>query len=89
MRRIVTCDETWVHQCEPEKKTQNMQWRHVKSAPPRKFKAVPSVKKVMATVFWDTSGVLLVDLLPQGQTVNALRYCATLKKLKRAIRRNR
>jgi hypothetical protein len=41
----------------------------------------------MATVFWDTSRVLLVDFLPQGQIVNALRYCATLKKLKRAIRR--
>lgn len=89
LRRIVTCDETWVHQFEPENKTQSMQWRHVKSPPPRKFKVVPSVKKVMATVFWDTSGVLLVDFLPQGQTVNALRYCATLKKLKRAISRKR
>ena len=66
-----------------------MQWRHVKSPPLRKFKVVPSVKKVMATVFWDTSGVLLVDLLPQKQTVKALRYCATLKKLKRAVWRKR
>jgi hypothetical protein len=36
-RALVTCDETWVHQFEPENKTQSMQWRYVKSPPPRKF----------------------------------------------------
>jgi hypothetical protein len=30
LHHIVTCDETWVHQFEPENKTQSMQWRHVK-----------------------------------------------------------
>jgi transposase len=43
----------------------------------------------MATVFWDSSGILLVEYLPIGQTVTANRYIATLKKLKRAIRRKR
>ena len=47
------------------------------------------MKKVMATVFWDASGVLLIELLPNGQTINADRYIATLKKLKRNIRRKR
>jgi [histone H3]-lysine36 N-dimethyltransferase SETMAR len=89
LRRIITGDETWVHQFEPENKQQSLQWRHVKSPPPRKFKAVPSMKKVMATVFWDASGVLLIDHLPNGQTINADRYIATLKKLKRNIRRKR
>ena len=89
LHHIVTGDETWVHQFEPESKAQSMQWRHVKSPPPRKFKVMPSSKKVMATVFWDSSGVLLVDYLPQGQTINALRYSAVLKKLKRAITRKR
>ena len=89
LHRIVTGDETWIHQFEPESKRQSMQWRHVISPPPRKFKAVPSMKKIMATVFWDASGVLLVDILPDGQTINADRYIETLKKLKRAIRRKR
>jgi histone-lysine N-methyltransferase SETMAR len=89
LRRIVTGDETWIHQFEPESKQQSLQWRHIKSPPPRKFKSVPSMKKVMATIFWDASGVLLVDILPNGETINAERYVCTLKKLKRALKRKR
>lgn len=48
-----------------------------------------SAGKVMATVFWDRKGVLLVDFLPAGTTVNADRYCETLKKLRRAIQNRR
>ena len=51
LRRIITGDETWIHQFEPEQKRQSMQWRHVKSPPPRKFKMIPSMKKIMVTVF--------------------------------------
>lgn len=89
MHRIITGDETWIHQFEPENKRQSMQWRHVTSPPPRKFKTIPSTKKVMATVFWDFQGVLLIDFLPNGQTINANRYIMTLKRLKRAVRRKR
>ena len=64
LRRIVTGDETWIHQFEPENKRESMHWRHVKSPPPRKFKMVLSAKKVMATIFWDSiAGVLLVNFL--------------------------
>ena len=87
LHRIITGDETWIHQFEPESKQQSMQWRHVKSPPPRKFKMIPSMKKIVATVFWDAQGVLLVDFLPNGQTVNANRYIVTLKRLKHALRR--
>ena len=43
----------------------------------------------MATVFLDAQGVLLVDFLPRGETVNAIRYCQTLDRLREAIRRKR
>jgi len=43
----------------------------------------------MCTVFWDRKGVLLVDFLPQGSTINAGVYCDTLKKLHRAIQNKR
>lgn len=43
----------------------------------------------MCTVFWDRNGVLLVDFLPRGSTINAdVYYCETLKKL-RAIKNKR
>ncbi|GFN91901.1 histone-lysine N-methyltransferase SETMAR [Plakobranchus ocellatus] len=33
--------------------------------------------------------MILLDILPQGQCINAARYCSTLDRLKEAIRRKR
>lgn len=86
---IVTGDETWAHHYTPETKQQSKQWRHPTSPKPKKFKQTLSAGKVMATVFWDRKGVLLVDFMPKGTTINAERYCQTLEKLRRAIKNKR
>ncbi|GBM62038.1 Histone-lysine N-methyltransferase SETMAR [Araneus ventricosus] len=39
----------------------------------------------MCTVFSDRQGILLVEFLPRGETINAVRYCERLRKLRRAI----
>jgi len=44
----------------------------------------PPAGKVLATVFWNSPGVLLVDFLEYRCTVNASRYHTTLKKLSRS-----
>ncbi|KAA5654816.1 hypothetical protein F3G64_35925, partial [Pseudomonas aeruginosa] len=36
----------------------------------KKAMAVKSARKVMASVFWDTDGILMIDYLPKGQTIN-------------------
>ncbi|GIY74425.1 hypothetical protein CDAR_502061 [Caerostris darwini] len=41
----------------------------------------------VATLFWDSCGVILIDYLERGQTINADRYCATLTRLREEIRR--
>jgi len=46
-------------------------------------------KKITCTVFWDRQGVLLVEFLPQGTTINSAVYCETLKKLRHAIKNKR
>ena len=43
----------------------------------------------MATVFWDHKGVLSVDFMERGTTINAGSYCATLERLRAAIKRKR
>ncbi|KAJ4427620.1 hypothetical protein ANN_25268 [Periplaneta americana] len=88
--QIVTGDETWVSHNTPETKRQSRQ-RHHPSSPkkPRKFKQTLSTQKVMATVFWDRKGVLSLDFMPKGTTINANRYCETLRKLRRAIQNKR
>ncbi|KAJ4436264.1 hypothetical protein ANN_18895 [Periplaneta americana] len=54
-----------------------------------KFKQTLSVRKVMCTVFWDRKGILFIDFLPRGETMNADRYCETLRKLRRVIQNKR
>ncbi|KAJ4428773.1 hypothetical protein ANN_25766 [Periplaneta americana] len=88
--QIVTGDETWVSHNTPETKCQSRQWHHPSSPKkPRKFKQTLSTQKVMATVFWDRKGVLLLDFMPKGTTINANRYCETLRKLRRAFQNKR
>jgi len=36
-----------------------------------------SAGKVLALIFWDQDGILLIDYLPKGQTINA-EYCSSL-----------
>lgn len=86
---IVTGDETWVSHITPESKRQSMEWRHTSSPVKVKAKQTISKRKVMATVFWDRHGVLLVDFMERGTTINAAAYCATLTKLRRAIQNKR
>lgn len=89
LKRIVTGDETWVHHYEPESKRRSMEWRHSDSPRKKKFKSQASAGKVMATVFWDQEGVILVDFMPKGTTINSEAYILTLTKLKIRLRRCR
>lgn len=52
LRRFVTVDETWIHYCTPEMISPG-------ERAPKKAKTVPSSGKVMATVFWDSKGIII------------------------------
>ena len=87
--RLVTGDESWFHYYEPESKMQSMQWKHPESPTPVKALETPSAGKRMATVFWDNKGILLIEWLPQGETINSNYYIGVLDKLRNAIKANR
>jgi len=89
LSHIVTGDETWVSHITPESKQKSLHWKHTGSPKRKKFKQTFSIRKIMCTVFWDRQGVLLVEFLPQGTTINSAVYCETLKKLRRAIQNKR
>jgi len=86
---IIIGDEMWCHHYEPESKLQSMEWQHVNSPSKEKFKMLPSRGKVMCTVVWDRKGVILLDFLEPGQTMNSDHYIAMLTKLKARISRVR
>ena len=54
-----------------------MEWWHSCSPRPKKFRLQKSAGKVLASIFWDQDGILLIDYLPKGQTINA-EYCLSL-----------
>lgn len=87
--RIITGDETWIHHWDPETKQESMQWKHLDSPPPRKFRTQPSAGKVMATIFWDTEGVILIDYLPPKTTVTGQYYAGVLRRLRDAVKEKR
>uniref|UniRef100_A0A670YLX0 Mariner Mos1 transposase n=1 Tax=Pseudonaja textilis TaxID=8673 RepID=A0A670YLX0_PSETE len=47
------------------------------------------LQKIMASVFGDRQGVLLIDFLEHGATINSVRYCETLQKVRKAIQNKR
>jgi hypothetical protein len=90
LNHIVTGDKIWVFHFTPESKRRSLEWHHPRSpSKPRKFEQTLSTRKIMAMVFWDRKGVLLVEFMPQGTTINAESYCATLRRLRCTIQRRR
>ena len=63
LSHLVTVDETWVHYYKPENKAQSCQSVGPGSPRPKKFKTQPFAGKVMATVFWNAQGVIMLDVL--------------------------
>jgi len=41
-----------------------------------------SAGKVLASIFWDQDGILLIDYLPNGQTINMEYYSSLLVQVK-------
>lgn len=89
LSRFVTEDETWVHHFDPESKQSSMQWKHTSSPTPKKFRVQPSARKIMASVFWDAKGIVLVDYLEHGATITGQYYAELMPKLRAAIKSKR
>lgn len=87
--RTVTCDETWVHSLNAERKCASMQWKHRDSPRVRKFKQTLSANKMLAYLFWDSRGVLFVDFILHEFTVNSEVYCNQLRQLRRSMQNRR
>ena len=45
-----------------------------------------SAGKVLASIFWDQDGILFIDYLPKGQTINAEYYSPLLVQLQDSLK---
>ena len=82
-------DETKLYHYDPETKQQSMEWRHSGSPRPKKFHVQKSAGKFLDSIFWDQDGILLIDYLPKGQTINAEYYSSLLVQLKDILKAKR
>jgi hypothetical protein len=59
---------------DPETKKQYKEERHSGSPSPKKFKTQKSSSEMLASVFWDKDGILLLDYLEKVATITTLHF---------------
>ena len=60
--RVITADETWIYQYDPETKRQSAQWKTAISPRPKKFLQSKSRLKTMLLTFFDIRGLFIMNL---------------------------
>lgn len=89
LARVVTGDESWIFEYDPETKRQSLQWKSPSSPRPQKARMSKSKVKVMLITFFDIKGIVHFEFLEHGTTVNQHVYKAILQRLREKIRRKR
>ena len=78
LHKYVTMDETWIHHFIPESNQQSAEWTAVGESHPKWPKMQTSAGKVLVSVFWDVQGILFINYLEKGRTINSEYYIALL-----------
>ena len=82
---LVTVEETWFVIMSQRIKLQESSVGRAGSPRPKKFKTQPSAGKVMATVFWDAKGIIILDFLPKRSTIIGVYNANLLDQLRTTI----
>ena len=88
-RKYVTITETWIHHFPPESNRQSAEWIAASESHPKRPKVQTLVGKFLASVFWDAQGILFIDYLEKGRTINSEYHIALLVRLKEKITKKR
>ena len=80
-------DETWIHHFTSESYRLSAEWTAAGESHPLQSKSQTSAGKVLASVFWDVQGILFIDYLEKGRTINSEYYLEFLERLKEKIAR--
>ena len=89
LSRVVTGDESWIFEYDPLTKWQSLERKNASSPRPKKARLFKSKIKVMLIVFFDVHGIVHLEFLPQGQTINQNVYKDILRHLMRSVREKR
>lgn len=86
---IVTGDESWVHHYDPLSQREAREWTKIGQKPSARPRQQRSAGKILLSVFWDDTGVLLTDYLQLGHVVTGNYYAQLVSKLRDAIKEKR
>ncbi|KAF7280133.1 hypothetical protein GWI33_006389 [Rhynchophorus ferrugineus] len=88
-RRYMIMDETWLHQFTLKYNRQSSEWIAHGEPAPKRGKIQQSAGKVMASVFWNVRGIIFIDYLEKGRTINSDHYIVLMDRLKDEIAKKR
>jgi hypothetical protein len=71
---VTTCNEMWIFQYDPDMKRQLMHLKAPTSPRMKKARMRKSKVKALMMVFIDIRGVIMIEWVPEGQTVNKKYY---------------
>ena len=89
LKRIITCDEMWVHHYDPQSKRESEAWKSLGSPRLKKVRQQKSAGKVMLISFFDYRGSIYQHYVPPLVKVNKEYYCSILKTLRGHISHKR
>ena len=86
---LVTFDESWIYCYDPETKRQSSQWKHAGSPRPKKARQSKSTHKLLMIPFFDSTGMIYMHSVPNGQTVNKEYYVEVVREFRKRFCRKR
>ena len=70
LHKVITGDESWMSDYDPETKRQSEEWRTKSSPHPKKARMSRSRVKTLIIVFFDSRGIVHKEIVPPGQTLS-------------------
>ena len=82
---VITGDEYWILEYDPQTKHQSREWHTANSPHPKKARISKSKIKSMLICFFDSQRIIHKEFVPPGQTVNQTFYRKVLERLRKMV----
>ena len=83
--RVITGNELWIYHYDSLTQQEAKVWKKPGEQTPTRPRQQRSAGKVMMTIFWDKDGILLINYLARGSTINGPYYAPLIERLRSVI----